>query len=125
VAAWRRAQPLAGLEPPAPNRFLPTNLAIKTPPRGGARGATLLEVARQEALGAAPGQPRGGGGGGGGGGGVGGGGGGGAQRLQPRLISDAPGVRLHHLQDTTFQLPRGLAFFELRTPTVMASPDAG
>ena len=31
---------------------------------------------------------------------------------------------MHHLQDTTFQLPRGFAFFELRTPIVMSSPEA-
>ena len=44
--------------------------------------------------------------------------------MQPRLVLEAPGVRLHHLQDTTFQLPRGFAFFELRTPIVMSSPEA-
>jgi insulysin len=92
--AWRRAPRLEGLALPTPNRFVPKVLDIKPPPKG------------------APAAGRGRGGGGGGAA---------VARARPAVVVAAPSVRLHHLQDVRFQLPRGFAFFELRTPVVMAS----
>ena len=110
AAAWAKRAVPPGLAAPSPNRFLPRSLAIKQPPPpSSASSSASSSSSSAAAAGARPARA--------GGAAV-------AARPAPRVVASAEAVRLHHLQDATFNLPRGYAFFELRTPQLMASADA-
>lgn len=44
--------------------------------------------------------------------------------VSPRVLSDVPGLRVHFLQDSTFNRPKALAFFLFRSNLLYASPAA-
>ena len=44
--------------------------------------------------------------------------------VMPTVLDDAPGLRVHFLQDSTFNRPKALAFFLFRSNLLYASPAA-
>ena len=46
------------------------------------------------------------------------------EAVRPRLLRDAPGIRVHFLQDQTFRRPKAFAFFLFRSNLLYSSPKA-
>ena len=47
-----------------------------------------------------------------------------SSRVTPSLLTDRDGLRIHFVQDTTFERPKAFAFFLFRSKLLYASPTA-
>lgn len=92
VAAWEAAPNIAELHAPNPNPFIPTRLGIKAAPRQPRLAPSAAGLRDGET------------------------------HPSPTLLTERPGLRLFHLQDSYFRRPKAFAFFALRSPALYTSP---